>query len=388
MKTKWYASVLERQGWLVLCCFAWEHHIERSSVMDLVRCRARWGLLLLCCACLLTNRANADEPVTLVFHVIAPTNGTPLENEVKQFFDRNSNAALGTYANATAVSGYPDNALPLADALRSVLSGAVSSLVPVQLGLVCVYRGKSDWQRIAVAGSGYGTGASDGYDVAREVNIPGERTLNVIVAPILLSREAVPGISSPFFESGGGRPPLTVNPIMAEVFVEGPGEARDRTNKKRGILASSYLFTRLPNDGAFTEGKFIVHEFGHWLDLQHPFDSSAGDASCPGESYQRVFINGQEFDHLQRGPRFGQRDSVWVSSPPARCGGPEPVTNYMSYTADSMRRSFNNRQIEIMKRELGELKTTASDEDMKCRAGGEEHRPSVRPNPPTGVSSQ
>jgi hypothetical protein len=322
------------------------------------------------------NCHSQQPPITIAAHVIAPVDRTGLQAQLRDYFEkhRTDRPGLGSYAAGDQVAAYSDNPVGFAQFLTSTLKGALpesEGWPEIRLGLVCVYNNKEQWQRVRSEDKNFylpESGITSVYDIANAINVPGQRTLNVIVVPIIaVAGETI--LSDPVDD-----------PMTAATFPANHNALRDSANHDRGVVVTSLLFTRLPNDSAFNEGKYIVHEAGHWLGLSHPFDNAS---NCPDDDYRRQYAD--EYPHFQRGQRFGE--TFASGRVPRACGGPEPVHNYMSYTADRERREFNQGQIGKMKRTLESLKTTASENELQCKEGEQQYPELRRPTAPRPPSS-
>ena len=308
--------------------------------------------------------AQTDLPVTFVFHVVTPVNRASLDTDLREFFEKNVRGVY-SYSSAPIVSAYGENATAFSERARSKLRSvfADGSLGPgsqIELGAVCLYENRPDWERSVASKEMPSPGYASVESIAKVIALPGARTVNVLVLPL---------VARTYFWADK---PIA-DPFLAETFdIDG----------QRILVASSHQFTQLPRTEV-TRGAYIVHEFGHWLDLHHPFRE---DDKCPDSDYANAHRD--EYGTFQRGARFGQKDQAWLFSPPTECGGPEPVRNYMSYTADDIRTEFTAQQWSKMRRVLSGKTKLVTQEELACKDNGK--RVYVRspvPNPPTDVTA-
>lgn len=148
------------------------------------------------------------------------------------------------------------------------------------------------------------------------------------------------GLSEDLFDSNkGGSSPYDTDAFL-NIWVADCGEFISGFASKPGheiagisgvILNPVFFNPKMP--AAYSEGKVLVHEIGHYLGLAHTW----------GNGYGCAIDDGIEDTPLQYGPYFGCPDY-----PASSCGSSDLFMNYMDYVDDYCMLMFTKNQTEWM----------------------------------------
>ncbi|MCP5055026.1 MAG: hypothetical protein GY940_48115 [bacterium] len=99
------------------------------------------------------------------------------------------------------------------------------------------------------------------------------------------------------------------------------------------VMLHSTIGGRDNGNGAFDQGRTLVHEAGHYLGLEHTFNGGCGSGYTAGDRIADT--NPESTAH-------------YGCSPSNTCGSSDPITNYMNYTDDTCMEEFTQEQANRM----------------------------------------